>query len=137
MYFRLGQLMAMAVVHGGAAMHILSPSLFNCLSGMKPCDIIVHIDEVPDPSLREKLLKVCITVQFYNVVLGRVFYCTIASPLAQFAVKVRVDVSCTHLLLMDSVSWLLRKWYSGFVARTFPYTTCKHKVAGHSAYILP
>jgi len=41
--FQLGQLMAMALVHGGAAVHILLPSVFNYLSGMKPCEIIVGL----------------------------------------------------------------------------------------------
>jgi len=35
--------MAMALVHGGAAVHILLPSVFNYLSGMKPCEIIVGL----------------------------------------------------------------------------------------------
>ena len=41
-YFRLGQLMAMAVIHGGAAVRILSPLVFNYLSGMKPSLFRVH-----------------------------------------------------------------------------------------------
>lgn len=57
-YFRLGQLMAMAFVHGGAAVKILCPSVFNYLSGIKPCDLIVGIDEVPDAGIREILWKV-------------------------------------------------------------------------------
>ena len=58
MYFRLGQLIRMAVVHGGAAMQIFCPSVLKYFSGMKPCVIIVDINEVPDASVREKLLKV-------------------------------------------------------------------------------
>lgn len=57
-YYRLGQLLAMAVIHGGAAVHILCPSVFTFLSGMKPCDIVVTIDEVPDASVRDILWKV-------------------------------------------------------------------------------
>ena len=54
-YFRLGQ---MSLIHGGAAMRIFGPSVFKHLSGMKPCDIIVGINEVPDSSVCEKLYKV-------------------------------------------------------------------------------
>ena len=43
-YFRLGQLMAMAIIYGGAGVRTLSPSVFNFLNGMKPSDIIVGID---------------------------------------------------------------------------------------------
>ena len=50
--------MAMTFVHGGAAVRILCPSLFNYLSGMKPYDLIVAIDEVPDESLKNMLWKV-------------------------------------------------------------------------------
>lgn len=46
--FRPGQLMAMASVDGGAAAHILSPSVFNYLIVIKPCEIIVECGEVPD-----------------------------------------------------------------------------------------
>ena len=42
MYFCLGQLMAMAVILGGAAVRILSPSVFNYLSGMKPCFVYMR-----------------------------------------------------------------------------------------------
>ena len=50
--------MAMAIVHGGAAVHVLCSSVFNFLSGMKPRDIVVRIDEVPDESVRDMLWKV-------------------------------------------------------------------------------
>ena len=39
--------MAMAIV-GGAAVHILSPSVFNYLIVIKPCEIIAECGEVPD-----------------------------------------------------------------------------------------
>ncbi len=45
--------MAMALVHGGSAVHILSRSVFNYLAGMKPLDIIVDVNEVPDRDLTE------------------------------------------------------------------------------------
>ena len=52
--------MAMALVHGGAAVRILSPSVFNYLSGMKPSEIIVVLGEVPDAGVNEILEKVCV-----------------------------------------------------------------------------
>lgn len=62
MYFRLGQLMAMALLQGGASIRILSPGVFNYLSGMKPGDIIVGISECPDAAVRDLLRKVCKSV---------------------------------------------------------------------------
>ena len=56
-YYRIGQLMAMALVHGGAAVHLLSQSVYNFLTGMKPCDI-VGVHEIPDASVREMLQMV-------------------------------------------------------------------------------
>lgn len=50
--------MAMALVHGGAAVHLMSPSVYNFLTGMKPSDIIVGLHEVPDTNVREMLQKV-------------------------------------------------------------------------------
>ena len=50
--------MAMALVHGGAAVSILAPSVFNFLSGMKPSDIIVAIEEVADAGIKLILEKV-------------------------------------------------------------------------------
>ena len=57
-YFQLGQLIAMALLHGGAGVRILSPSVFNFLSGMKPSDIIVGIDEIADTDVKVILKKV-------------------------------------------------------------------------------
>lgn len=52
MYYRLGQLMAMALVHGGSAVCLLSSSVYGYLCELKPCDIIVGVDEVPDSNVR-------------------------------------------------------------------------------------
>ncbi len=57
-YFRLGQLMAMALILGGSAVHILSPSVYNYIRGMKPCDIIVGVEEVSCAEVRDVLMKV-------------------------------------------------------------------------------
>ena len=48
----------MSLVHGGSAVRILSCSVYNFLTGMKPLDIIVDIDEIPDPGIKEILQKV-------------------------------------------------------------------------------
>ena len=50
--------MAMALVHGGSAVQIMSRSVFNYIAGMKPLDIIVDIDEIPEPDVRETLHRV-------------------------------------------------------------------------------
>jgi len=50
--------MAMALVHGGSAIQVLSPSVFNYLAGMKPLDIIVDIDEILEAAVRDILQKV-------------------------------------------------------------------------------
>ena len=42
--------MAMALVHGGSAIQVLSRSVFNCLAGI---DIIVDIDEIPEAAVRD------------------------------------------------------------------------------------
>ena len=64
-FFRLGQLMAIALLHGGGSLCVLSPAVFNYLSGMKPGDIIVAIKECPDGSVHDLLLKVCNTVLIF------------------------------------------------------------------------
>ena len=58
MFFKLGQLMAMALVHGGSKVGIMSRSVFNFLTGMKPIDILVDIEEIPETNIREVLHKV-------------------------------------------------------------------------------
>ncbi len=66
MYYRLGQLFGMAIIHGGAAMCYMCESVFNFLSGMKPCDIVVGIDEIPIAHIRDMLIKVStISLSFF------------------------------------------------------------------------
>ena len=36
---------AMALVHGGSAVRLFSRSVFQYLKGIKPCDIVVDINE--------------------------------------------------------------------------------------------
>ena len=50
--------MAMALVHGGSAVNIMSKSVFNFMTGMKPLDIIVDINEIPEQDVREIVTKV-------------------------------------------------------------------------------
>ena len=50
--------MAMALVHGGSAVNILSHSIFNFINGMKPSNIVVDINEIPEADIREALNKV-------------------------------------------------------------------------------
>lgn len=51
--------MAMALLQGGTPFRILSPSIFNYLSGMKVGDIIIGISECPETAVRDLLWKVC------------------------------------------------------------------------------
>ena len=51
--------MGMALVHDGAALCVLSPTVFNYLSGMKPGDIIVGISECQDAVVCDLLWKGC------------------------------------------------------------------------------
>ena len=55
---KLGQLAAMALLHGGAGFHILSQSLYNYVSGMSMSDIIISSDEVPNPVAKEAIQEV-------------------------------------------------------------------------------
>lgn len=74
-YFYLGQLAAMTLVHGGGAINILCPSVYNFLSGMSPSDIIVAIDEIPEEATKQILRKVsrCMKVRSYVMCIeGRV-----------------------------------------------------------------
>jgi hypothetical protein len=54
-YYRLGQLSAMAFVHGGSSMNILCPSVY---CGMKPSNIIVSSNEVAEVEIKQFLDKV-------------------------------------------------------------------------------
>ena len=58
MYFRLGQLVSMALIQGGAEFHVFSSSVFNYLSGMKVNDIIVGENEVADSDIRAVISQV-------------------------------------------------------------------------------
>lgn len=58
MYYRLGQLSAMAFVHGGSSMNIFCPSVYHFLCGMKPANIIVSSNEVAEVEIKQFLDKV-------------------------------------------------------------------------------
>ena len=47
--------MAMALVYGSSVIQVLSRSIFNCLAGMMPLDIIVDIDDIPEAAVRDIL----------------------------------------------------------------------------------
>ena len=57
-YFRLGMLAAMSLVHGGASFKLFSPSIYNFMCGWEASYLIVGIDEVPNSQIREFLKKV-------------------------------------------------------------------------------
>ena len=48
----------MALVHGGGAFNLFSPSVYCFLCGAKVADLIPTIDDVPDPSIRTVLNQV-------------------------------------------------------------------------------
>ena len=68
-YFFLGQLAAMTLVHGGGAINILCPSVYNFLAGMSPSDIIVDIDEIPEEATKQVIRKVshCMQVMYMYI----------------------------------------------------------------------
>ena len=56
MYFRLGVLAAMSLVHVEASFRVFCPTVFRFLSGESAADLIASISEVDD--VREDLKKV-------------------------------------------------------------------------------
>ena len=58
MYFRLGVLAAMSLVHGGASFRVFCPTVYRFLSGTSAADLIASISEVEDADVREVLKKV-------------------------------------------------------------------------------
>lgn len=48
----------MTLVYGGAAVRLLSPSVYNFMSGMDTSDIVVSLHEVTDEHIRDMLDKV-------------------------------------------------------------------------------
>jgi hypothetical protein len=65
-YFRLGLLAAMSLVHGGASFRVVCPTVFRFLSGKSAADLIASISEVDDPDVREILKKVYIYYCIHN-----------------------------------------------------------------------
>ena len=66
-YFRLGILASMSLVHGGACFRVLSPTVFRVLSGKNPADLIASIDEVPELNVRDILHQVGIFMYTYVI----------------------------------------------------------------------
>ncbi len=56
-YFIAGRAIAMSLVHGGAAPRFLSPLLYEALL-FGPERVTVSIDDVPDSTLKESMMKV-------------------------------------------------------------------------------
>ena len=52
----------MALVHGGGALNVFAPSVYNFMYAMKACDIVVSCEEVADEGVRDLLDKVGIHV---------------------------------------------------------------------------
>ncbi len=52
----------MCLTQGGAPIHLFCPSVFAFLCGMKPCDIVPLIGEVPDKSIQDTLYEVRFTL---------------------------------------------------------------------------
>ena len=59
-YFRLGQLASMCLVHGGAAIRVFSPSVYSFLCGKRPSDIDVKVCEVFEFGVKDLVNKVCL-----------------------------------------------------------------------------
>lgn len=50
MYFKMGVLTAMSLVHGAGSFNVFCDSVYNFLCGMKPSDLIANSDEIADIS---------------------------------------------------------------------------------------
>lgn len=57
-FFPLGQLSSMSFLRGGSSIRLFSPSVYNFLCGMNPCDIIVSKEQVPNKPIIDVLEKV-------------------------------------------------------------------------------
>ena len=60
MYSQLGNLVAMALVHGGGPLCLFSPSVYRYLCGSDPVDIIVGMDEIGEYEVKNILKQVCV-----------------------------------------------------------------------------
>lgn len=69
-YSKLGQLAAMALVHGGASFRLFGASVYNFLSGVPAANLIAGISEVPDMSVRVLLNKASMYVPYSIFLVG-------------------------------------------------------------------
>ena len=57
-YFKVGQLMAMAIVQGGSGFPFFAPSVYKYLCGSRLEEICVEVDEVPNIEVKQLLHQV-------------------------------------------------------------------------------
>lgn len=97
-YHCIGQLCAMALVHGGGALNVFAPSVYNFMCAMKACDIVVSCDEVADEGIRDLLDKVqsaCDHDTLQEVVMENAdefFKCGYTKPIARIVIADKVDI---------------------------------------------
>ena len=57
-YFKVEQLMAMAIVQGGSGLPFFAPSVYKYLCGSRLEEICVEVDEVPNIEVKQLLHQV-------------------------------------------------------------------------------
>ena len=62
MFYRLGQLASMCLVHGGGGFHVLSSSVYEYISGKKVADLSVCEEEVSDFDIKSLIDKVILFI---------------------------------------------------------------------------
>ncbi len=61
MYFRLGQMVGIAFLQGGAGCHVLSESVYDYLAGMNVADLKLKVEEVAEPEVKTFLSQVILS----------------------------------------------------------------------------
>ena len=64
---RVGILVGMSLVQGGAGYPFFAPSVYAYICGKDICCISPSVDEVPDPQVKDALVQLCVCV--YTVAL--------------------------------------------------------------------
>ena len=62
MFKRVGILVGMSLVQGGAGYPFFAPSVYAYICGKDICCISPSVDEVPDPQVKDALVQVCVCV---------------------------------------------------------------------------
>lgn len=60
MFYRLGQLASMCLVHGGGGFHVLSSSVYEYISGKQLADLSLSIEKVGDFDVKSLIDKVSV-----------------------------------------------------------------------------